>query len=124
MDKFKTFSIQKFDGTNFQLWKYQMEIVFRAENLLDFVEGKKKYEEKDKKEFQDVNARAMLFISTSMEFKELQTIMTCKTADEMWTRLKIIHEQKSSINKVTLKQQFFNYRMNETDGVAKHVSKN
>jgi len=41
----------------------------------------------------------------------------------MWTRLKAIHEQRSAINKLQLKQQFFNYKMSETDSIAQHLSK-
>lgn len=39
MDKVKSFGIEKFDGGHFQLWKYQMEIIFRVEKLLHVVDG-------------------------------------------------------------------------------------
>jgi len=32
-------NVTKFDGTNFQLWKFQMKIIFTASGLLDVVDG-------------------------------------------------------------------------------------
>lgn len=85
MHKIRGFSIQKFDGKNFQLWKYQIEIVFRAENMTNLFNG---------------------------------------TATAIWKRLKKIHEQRSAINKITLKRQSFNYQMSESVNIAQHLRKN
>ncbi|KAK9721612.1 hypothetical protein QE152_g20814 [Popillia japonica] len=126
MDKSKSYNIQKFEGKNFQLWKFQLEIIFRAEGLLDLVNGKTERPEDDRekeKAWDDKNAKAMLIISTAMEFDQLQVIIACKNAAEMWMRLKTIHEQRSAVNKIALKQQFFYYKMLETDTVAQHISK-
>lgn len=126
MDKFKNFNIQKFNGSNFQLWKYQMDIIFRAEKLSDVINGTTGRPEETgepQNQWDEKNSKAMLLISTSMEFDQLQVIMSCKTAPLMWTRLKSIHEQRSAINKVTLKQHFFNYKMSDSDSIASHISK-
>ncbi len=32
-------SMKKFNGTNFQIWKFQMTIIFHAKKLLGIVEG-------------------------------------------------------------------------------------
>jgi len=50
-------------------------------------------------------------------------MISCQTAPEMWHKLKAIHKQRSAINKLQLKQQFFNYRVLEIDSIAKHLSK-
>lgn len=125
MDKLKSYNIQKFDGNNFQLWKYQLQIIFRAEKVLDIVEGKPRPNEAGESQdaWDDLNAKAMLILSTAMEFDQLQCVMTCANAAEMWARLKIIHEQRSAVNKMTLKQKFFDYRMSPTDTIAQHISK-
>jgi len=62
-------------------------------------------------------------ISSGIEYEQLQTVIGCQTAPEMWHKLKTIHEQRSAVSKLQLKQQFFNYRMLETDSIAKHLSK-
>lgn len=41
----------------------------------------------------------------------------------MWTLLKLIHGQHSAVNKITLKQNFFNnYKMSESDTFVDHFS--
>jgi len=118
---------QKFDEKNFQLWKYQMEIIFRSEpGLFDVVNGITKQSATDAAgcaAWNILNSKGMLLISSGMEYEQLQTVINCQTAPEMWNKLKAIHEQRSAINKLQLKQQFFNYRMLETDSIAKHLSK-
>lgn len=126
MDTLKHFQIEKFNGSNFQLWKFQMEIIFRAEpKLLELVNGTflRPAEEKEKLNWDSLNAKAMLTLSSGMEFQQLQTVINCGTAPEMWKRLKAIHEQRSAVNKIQLKQDFFNYKMTETDSIAQHISK-
>lgn len=39
--------------------------------------------------------KAMLIISTAMEFDQLQVVMTCENCATMWHRLKTIHEQQT-----------------------------
>lgn len=116
-----------FDGKDFQLWKYQMEIIFRAEaGMIEVVTGIKTRPGTAgdaRTAWDNLNIKAMLLISSGMEYEQLQTVVSCPTAPEMWTRLKAIHEQRSAINKMTLKQQFYNYRMSETDSIAQHISK-
>ncbi|KAK9703039.1 hypothetical protein QE152_g29565 [Popillia japonica] len=102
-----------------------MEIIFAAEGLTDLVNGKTNFpaQVSEQKAWNEDNAKAMLLISTSMEFSQLQTVVACKKAAEMWDRLKTIHEQRSSVNKITLKQQFFSYKMSSTDSISQHISK-
>jgi len=127
MEKLKNFHIQKFDGNNFQLWKFQMEIIFRAEKILDVVDGKttrpETTEAEKRRAWDENNSKGMLIISTGLEYSQLQTVIACDTAAQMWNRLKSVHEQRSSVNKVTLKQQFFSYRMNPNESIAQHISK-
>lgn len=102
-----------------------MEIVFAAEGLTDIVNNKTEFpaEVTEQKVWNEQNAKAMLLISTSMEFSQLQTVIACQKAAEMWKRLKSIHEQRSSVNKITLKQHFFNYKMSSTNSISQHISK-
>lgn len=128
MDILKQFHLQKFNGKNFQLWKYQLEIIFRAEaGMENLVNGKTACpaatDAAGRTAWDTLNAKAMLLISSGMELEQLQTVITCETAAAMWARLKAIHEQRSSVNKVALKQQFFSYNMSETDSIAQHISK-
>lgn len=104
-----------------------MEIIFRSEKgMFDLVNGDSRRPVEDnatRAAWDTLNAKAMLIISSGMEYEQLQTVVSCQTACEMWNRLKSIHEQRSVVNKLQLKQQFFNYKMTETDTIAQHLSK-
>lgn len=104
-----------------------MEIIFRTEKILDVVDGNTTRpattEVEKRKAWDENNLKGMLIISMGLEYSQLQTVIACDTAAQMWNRLKSVHEQRSSVNKVTLKQQFFNYRMNPNESIAQHISK-
>jgi len=102
-----------------------MEIILRSEpGLFDVVNGITKQPATDAAGYAAwniLNSKGMLLISSGMEYDQLQTVINCQP--EMWHKLKTIHEQRSVINKLQLKQQYFNYRMLETDSIAKHLNK-
>lgn len=58
-----------------------------------------------------------------MEYSQLEYLITCKTAAEMWSKLSTIHEQKSASNKLILMTKFHEYKMSSTDSVAQHAAK-
>jgi len=119
-------NITKFDGQNFQLWKFQMKAIFVAHDLLKIVEGieiKPEMPDDLHNAWIKRNARAMFIISSSMEYSQLEYLITCTTAAEMWTKLSAIHEQKSASNKLTLTTKFHEYRMAPGDPIAQHIAK-
>lgn len=69
------------------------------------------------------NAKAMFLISSTLEDSQLECLLTCITANEMWTRLSVIHEQRSASSKLILTQKFHEYKMEVTDSVVQHISK-
>ncbi|UYV79065.1 hypothetical protein LAZ67_17000981, partial [Cordylochernes scorpioides] len=119
------YMVNKFDGTNYQIWKYQIEIILRQQGLLDLVEGidVKPEEESQKVAWNKRNDKAMVIISTAIVFKQLEHLITCDTAQKQWTRLKSIYEQRSTKSLLVIQQQFYSYKMNEKDAMSKHISK-
>jgi len=119
-------NVAKFDGQNFQLWKFQMKAIFVAHDLLKIVEGteaKPEIPDDLQNAWTKRNARAMFIIASSMEYSQLEYLITCTTAAEMWTKLSAIHEQKSASNKLTLTTKFHEYRMAPGDSIAQHIAK-
>ncbi|XP_011687076.1 PREDICTED: uncharacterized protein LOC105449517 [Wasmannia auropunctata] len=116
-----------FDGSNFQTWKFQMRSVFTAYGLLDIVTGTKvmhaEQETPEAKAWIKDNAKAMFLMSSSMEHRQMKSLLVCTTATEMWQKLSAIHEQKSATNKLILTQRFHEYRMDSSDSVVQHVAK-
>lgn len=66
----------------------------------------------------------MFVISSAMEYTcQLEYLLTCSTAKEMWNKLGTIHAQKSASNRLLLTQRFHEYRMSATDSVIQHMAK-
>jgi hypothetical protein len=126
-DEIITRQIKKFDGTNFQTWKFQMKTAFISHGLLEIVTGIKEKpgqeHENDRKAWIKEDTKAMFIISSTLEESQLECLLTCASANEMWTRLSVIHEQRSASSKLILTQKFHEYKMQETDSVIKHISK-
>jgi len=88
-------SVGKFDGTNFQVWKFQMRTILIAMKLTEIVYGIKKREgatsETATDEWDESNARTMVIISSTMEASQIDYMLTCETAADMWNRLSVLH---------------------------------
>ena len=54
---------------------------------------------------------------------QLEHCITCDTAHEMWTKVILIHEQKSSSNKASLLQKFYACRMEPSETIVQFITK-
>lgn len=119
-------NIKKFDGKNFQTWKFLMNTVFVAYAVKDVVDGTRTRptEEGDaRKKWDKDNAKAMFVVTSSIEDEHLGPLLTCTTAQEMWIKMATIHEQKSESSKLILTQKFHQYKMDASDSVVQHFAK-
>lgn len=117
-------NVFKFNGTNFQSWKFQIKAILTANDILQIVQGKmlKPEEAAEKQVWIKKDAKAMFILSSSMESEQLEYLITCKSSAEMWAKLCSIHEQQSEVNKLHLMTRFHDYRMSENDSIAKHFA--
>lgn len=119
--------VRKFDGTNFQGWKFQINTLFIANGIQDIVKGTRVKPEDansaEAKAWARDNAKAMFIISSAMEYTRLEPLLVCTSAKDMWDRLCSIHEQKSASNRLLLTQKFHEYRMSSSDSVVQHIAK-
>lgn len=69
------------------------------------------------------NAKAMFLTSSALEYAQLEPLLVCESAKEMWDNLRRTHEQKSTANKLLLLQKFHEYRMASSDLVVQHIAK-
>lgn len=123
-------NVTKFNGQNFQLWKFQMRAVFLAHDLLEIVNGTEGKPEAPTGTAEDKrpawikkDAKAMFILSSSMDYSQLDYLVTCTSANAMWTKLSTIHEQKSASNTLALTTKFHDYRMAPGDSAAQHMAK-
>lgn len=120
-------NITKLNGSNFQTWKFQVTALLIANGVYDVVSGERTIPEEASQNVHKLwvkdNAKAMFLISTSIGETQLECLLTCTSAKQMWDQLSCIHEQKSASNKLVLIQRFHEYRMSANDSVVQHVAK-
>jgi len=92
--------ITKFDGSDFQTWKFEVNQLLMSHGLEDIVDGTREKpignaNEAAVKSWVKDNAKAMSLISMAIERKQLRGLITCTTARDMWTMLNGIRTQVS-----------------------------
>ena len=120
--------IDKFDGENFNLWKFKMEMVLASRDLWDIVDGTEEpppttSDVKDKKAYEKRSKTAFGLIATNLVNKEMAHIKGCKGPAEAWKTLCGIHETKSLSNILFLRRKFFTCKMYEGDNMLDHINK-
>jgi hypothetical protein len=120
--------VDKFDGVNFHLWKFKMEMVMAEKELWDIVDGSEEppqsttdpgvmqaYLRREKKAF--------AILALNLSDSQLAHIRSCKTPREAWAKLCNIHEAKSLANILFLRRKFFTIKMEEEDDMLAHINK-
>lgn len=115
-------AMMKFDGKNFQLWKSQIKAVLTANGILDIADGTKREPQGQagQDQWKRDNTKAMFIISSALEDSQLECLLTCLSASEMWTKLITTHERTSSTNKLQLMQKFYEYHGSCFDNATTH----
>lgn len=118
------------DQKQWTIWKFQISIILKSQDLWNLVIGVEKPPLESDKEFaslkvaydkKDISAQRV-FITTLGE-QPLTHIVTCTSASEMWSKLESVFEQKSSQSIHFLQQKFFSMEKSEDDDVASFMSK-
>lgn len=112
------------DQDNFQLWKFQIVVAFKAKNVYDVVSGEEarpaagealaKWKVKD--------AKAQRLIVSTIERKTLIHILNCTTACGMFKKLCSIYERDSEQQKCLLTREFFSYKYDKSANISTNIS--
>ena len=95
-----------FDGSDFLLWKFQLINALEANGIETLIEEGKS------------------LITKSVSPDQLQHLVLCKTAEEMWNQLCFIHEEKSESNKLGMIRNFHRlHRMEFGESVLQFTTK-
>ncbi|KAF1332517.1 reverse transcriptase, partial [Globisporangium splendens] len=127
MDYTSTARINKFGGTNFHTWKFEMQMVLEERDLWEVVSGEVKLEhcvtELDQAAFKRKSRKAMATIYLAMEDSQLPLVRSASGAHDAWSKLEDHFEKKSLANKLFLRRRFFMAMMEEGDDVLAHINK-
>ena len=120
--------LDKFDGDNFGLWKFKMEMVLAAKDLWDIVDKSESpppndAQESTKKEYTRRCKKALAIIAMNLVDKEMLHIKGCTGPAEAWETLCNIHETKSLSNILFLRRKFFIIKMEEGTDILEHINK-
>ncbi|XP_071577537.1 uncharacterized protein [Temnothorax nylanderi] len=87
-------SVKRFDGTNFQAWKFQVTAVLVASEIFDVVDGTRARPENEEgnnagrmKIWIKDNARATAIIASAIKADQVTSVIVCSSAKEMWDKL-------------------------------------
>lgn len=122
----ETATVEKYDGSNFELWKMHMMYVFQSRDLYGIVAGTEtkancttdeqqaRWERRDK--------HAIVAILAAIIAKYRHEVINCSTSHAMWTQLAVYYEQHSEECIVVLQEKFYSARLTEGESIATFVS--
>ena len=114
--------MEKFNGSNFELWKLKMEDFLEDRDLwevtsLDVRPAKISQEDWDLK---DLKAKGLIrfYLANSI----LLNVLDEKTTNSLWTRLGSVYQAKSLVNKLFLRKKLYSLRMEEGGSITEHLN--
>ncbi|XP_032791314.2 uncharacterized protein LOC116928349 [Daphnia magna] len=121
--------IDKLNGANFQVWKFQTCLMLRNHSLMDLVLGTEfkpdpivasgvTTNQAAINNWNHKDNTAQLLISATICSDQQRSLITCTSATQMWKRVISQFEQSASENKMFLLQQFLNYQYKEGHDVS------
>ena len=113
--------IDKLEGVkNWQVWKYQMQVILEAKELWGHVDGTATNPTSSESGSSNASAQSAFakaqmktkaLLVTSINSDLVHLITECQTAKEIWDKLKERFERNTVANKLFLKQKFFSLKM-------------
>ena len=114
------FEIEKFNGSNFGLWKMKMKAILRKENCLETISERLENVEDKKWEQMDGNVVANLHLVVANSI--LSSISELQSTKEIWDTLTNLYDAKLLHNKIFLKRKLYALQMLESTLVIEHIS--
>lgn len=135
----ETSTIEKFiDPSQWMIWKFQVRVNLMALEIFGHVDGTTKMPEpaaasetdatkkakavKDIAEWNKNDARAQKVIVNSCGAKILIHLCTCKTSEEMWSKLHSVYENTNDAAKQLLEEKYYSYKKDPSHDIATHIS--
>ena len=103
--------LRRFDGSNFNFWKEQMQDYLIVKGQIDPIENENAPENEWLKLDRIVRATIRMHLSESVYF----TVQSCSTTFELWKTLSETYEKKATSTKMYLIRRLYNLRMKESD---------
>lgn len=102
---------------NFTTWKWQMEFILNEKGLLEIVKTPTLAGYQPTKK--DLQASSIL--ASSLSQLNMQRVINCRTANEIWTALEASFENKSMTERTMLMDQFTSYKIKSIKDVSVEI---
>ncbi|KAL5772607.1 hypothetical protein ACOSQ2_012531 [Xanthoceras sorbifolium] len=115
------FEIEKFNGSNFSLWKLKIKAILRKDNCLAAI-SERPVEFTNDNKWNEMDGNAIANLHMALADGVLSSIEEKKTTKEIWDHLTKLYEAKSLHNKIFLKRKLYTLRMSESTSVTEHIN--
>jgi len=116
----------KFDVTDYHLWQFTMTRYLRILKLWGYVNGDiprpdENEDEEDILNWDESNTEAEGVIASAVSKGQLQLITQCRSAQEMWDKLKETYKNESKTNQLRLLEQYHGATMKKGTAIEAHI---
>lgn len=109
------------DGSNYAIWKWQIESILKSKGLYEVTKtGQPAKGEEARLEEKKNQAQAL--IASTLDSTNKMKVLNCRNANEIWTRLQSIYENKTSFEKQNLLGKLHTYKIKSTREVSASVA--
>ncbi|KAK7865421.1 hypothetical protein R5R35_012787 [Gryllus longicercus] len=118
-------SLSKFDGSNYNQWRFQMNCALRAKGLYEIVLGtvlKSENNNETQKAWIKNDSTAMFILTSALDYAQITLIENCESSHQIIDKLDSIYLQRSESSKMIAHERFHQYRMKDSDSVAQHIA--
>lgn len=114
------------DSTNFSVWKFEPDILLKANSLYEIVTGDVKLEDissvETKTDWVKKDAKAQYAIIGSVDKRYRIHLMSCKISCEMYLKINSMFERDKEQKKTTLMEEFFKFEFKRDKDVLANIT--
>ena len=119
--------IAPLDGTNYDNWKFRIEMLLTARKLFGYASGETRLaagaDDAQKAAFKEKDDEARAIISIHVSDNQLIHVRNCKSAAEAWEALKNQYQRKSLVRRIDLRDKMSYMRMQEGENALEFLDK-
>ena len=119
-------SVDKYNGTNFHLWKMHLSFIFQSRELFSIVNGTSKKSAlttvADKMTWEKKDKQAILAILATLDSFHKAEVINCTTSHEMWMQLQAYHDQHSDECVIALQEKYYGSKLSPDESIATFIS--
>ena len=119
-------TIDRYDGSNFLLWKMHMRFIFQSRDMYSIVNGTLKKssltDPAEQLQWEKKDKHAIVAILGTLDSFHKQEVINCSTSHAMWTQLQAYHDQYCEECIIALQARYYNSKLNEGESIAAFIS--